>query len=42
MRIVNSNGEVEYDEVNSFYLLVHVMKVLNYSKVCSEDVVGLR
>ena len=42
MRTLNEKSQVEYDEVNSFYLLVHVMKVLNYNKVFDKMQSGLR
>ena len=41
MQTINEAGEVEYDELNSFYLLVHIMKVLNYRTVCDKNISGL-
>ena len=41
MQTRNETGEMEYDEVNSFYLLVHLMEFLNYRKVCDKTVSGL-
>jgi len=40
MRVVN-NGEIEYDTENSFYLLVHIMKVLNFSDIFEPGFPGL-
>ena len=40
MRVVR-DGKIEYDTTNSFYLLVHIMKKLNFSEVFEPGFPGL-
>ena len=41
MKMVNKSGEIEYDSVNSFYLFVHIMKVLNFVEVFEPGFPGM-
>ena len=33
MRYETEEGELVYDELNSFYILIHIMKVLDYRNI---------
>ena len=33
MRYLDSNGEIVYDELNAFFVLVHIMSELEYKNV---------
>ena len=41
MQFINENNEIVYDEANTFFILVHIMQVLDYRQVCDKSVSGL-